>query len=105
MDTNAETRLLEVSPRALLAALVAIPVYVIPVGFWGVKGLYPRVLRDVASGAIAVGMVALVGLGLRGLSKSLAAKAPEVSVKKKPSFKDFTQWIPDEVAASAASAH
>jgi hypothetical protein len=104
MDTNAETRLLEVSPRALLAALVAIPVYVIPVGFWGVKGLYPRMLRDVASGAIAVGMVALVGLGLRGLSRSLAAKAPEAGAKK-PSFKDFTQWIPDEVAASAASAH
>jgi hypothetical protein len=104
MDTNAEMRLPEVSPQALLAALVAVPVYVLPVGFWGVKGIYPRVLRAAAQGVITLGMLSLVGLGLRGLSRALNARAPEAGAKKQ-SFQGFASLIPDEVAASAASAH
>lgn len=105
MDTNAESRLLGLSPRAVLAGLVAVPVYVIPVGLWGVKALYPRVLRDVARGAIAMGVVSLVAFGLRGLSRSLSASAPAPLPQRKRSFEGFQQLIPDEVAASAASAH
>jgi hypothetical protein len=103
MDTNAEMRLPEVSSQALLAALVALPVYVIPVGFWGVKGIYPRVLRAAAQGVITLGMLSLVGMGLRGLSRALNAQAP--AAEEKPTFKGFASLIPDEVAASAASAH
>ena len=91
------------SSRALIAALVAVPVYVIPVGFWGVKGIYPRVLRAAAQGVITLGILSLVGLGLRGLSRTLNAQAPASS--EKPTFKGFASLIPDEVAASAASAH
>ena len=98
MDTTAELKALPVPPQALLAGLVAIPVYVLPVGIWGLKALYPRMLRNVASGAITLGMLSLVGLGLRGLSKALSRKGSS-------GLENFRPLMPDDVAASAASAH
>ncbi len=90
-----------VPPKALLAGLVAVPVYVIPVGLWGLRALYPRVLRNVASGAITLGMVSLVGLALRGLSMRLSTRA----TGPKLDLENFHPLIPDDAVASAASAH
>ena len=53
----------------VLAGLVAVPVYVIPVGLFGLRALWPRTLRNATSGAVALGMLSLLGLGLRGLTR------------------------------------
>ncbi|MFY0569129.1 hypothetical protein ACN28E_35630 [Archangium lansingense] len=84
----------------VLAGLVAVPVYVLPVGLFGLRALWPRTLRDAASGAIALGMVSLLGLSLRGL----------VRVKASPPGERWKLPIrapvmPEEFAASAASGH
>jgi hypothetical protein len=82
-----------------LAGLVAVPVYVLPVGLWGVRALWPRVLRDATTGAIALGMLSLVGLSLQGLSRK-KAEQPSSERWRLPFFRPVT---PDEFAASAAS--
>jgi hypothetical protein len=83
-----------------LAGLVAIPVYVLPVGLWGVRALWPRVLRDAATGAITLGMLSLVGLSLTKLPRKKAEQPSGEARWKLPFFRPVT---PDEFAASAAS--
>jgi hypothetical protein len=83
----------------VLAGLAAIPVYVLPVGLWGVRALWPRMLRDVATGAIALGVLSLVGLSLRPLSRP-KSEQPSGERWKLPFFGSL---MPEEFAASAAS--
>ncbi len=84
-----------------LAGLAAIPVYVLPVGLWGVRALWPRVLRDAASAAVVLGMMSLVGLSLRGLAR-VKAEQPSGDRWKLPFLRPI---FPEEFAASAASGH
>ncbi|PTL75277.1 hypothetical protein DAT35_55555 [Vitiosangium sp. GDMCC 1.1324] len=85
----------------MLAGLVAVPVYVVPVGLWGVRALWPRVLRDATSGAIALGLVSLAGMGLCAFAR-VKTEQPGSERWKLPS-----RWplMPEEFAASAASGH
>ena len=86
----------------VLAGLVAVPVYVIPVGLFGLRALWPRTLRTATSGAIALGMVSLLGLGLRGLAR-LKASQPGGHERWRLHFHGAI--MPEEFAASAASGH
>ena len=86
----------------VLAGLVAVPVYVIPVGLFGLRALWPRTLRTATSGAIALGMVSLLGLGLRGLTR-LKARQPGGRERWRLPFRGAV--MPEEFAASAASGH
>lgn len=86
----------------VLAGLVSIPLYVIPVGAWGVRALWPRTLRTFAKGVIDVGMLSLVTLGVSGLAR-LKARQPRGEARwRLPRVKPF---MSDEVAASAASGY
>ena len=85
----------------VLAGLVAVPVYVLPVGLWGLRALWPRTLRAATSGAIAVGMLSLVGLSLGGLAR-VKSMQPGGERWKLPFLKPL---LPEEFAASAASGH
>jgi hypothetical protein len=84
-----------------LAGLVAVPMYVLPVGFFGVRALWPRFLRDATTGAITLGMLSLVALSLKGLPRKKAEQAG-IERWKLPFFRPL---MPDEFAASAASGH
>jgi hypothetical protein len=84
-----------------LASLVAVPVYVLPVGLFGVRALWPRVLRDAATGAIALGALSLVALSLKGIPRQ-PMRQSSVERWKLPFFRQVT---PDEFAASAASGY
>lgn len=84
-----------------LAGLVAVPVYVLPVGLFGVRALWPRVLRDATTGAITLGMLSLVALSLRKLPRKKAEQAG-IERWRLPFFRPL---MPDEFAASAASGH
>ena len=88
----------------VLAGLAAVPVYVLPVGVFGVRALWPRMLRDVATGAIALGMLSLVGLSLSGLTQR---KKTEQASGRPERWKLPFRWptMPEEFAASAASGH
>jgi hypothetical protein len=90
------------------AGLVVAPLYVLPVALWGLRAVRPKVLRDLAGGAIALGVVSLVGLGLGGLvrmqgGKPLGARIPATARSwwlplRRP-------LVPEEFAASSASGH
>jgi len=84
-----------------LAGLVAVPVYVLPVGIWGVRALRPRLLRDFTRGTISLGMLSLLGLGLSGLAR-LRAEQPGGERWKLPTVGPH---MPEGDAASAASGH
>lgn len=84
-----------------LASLAAVPVYVLPVGLFGVRALWPRVLRDAATGAIALGVLSLVALSLKGIPRRMAERSGGERWKL-PFFRPVT---PDEFAASAASGY
>ena len=84
-----------------LAGLVAVPVYVLPVGFFGVRALWPRFLRDATTGAITLGMLSLVALSLKGLPR----KKTEQAGLERWKLPFFRPLMPDEFAASAASGH
>ena len=86
----------------VLAGLVAIPVYVLPVGLFGLRALWPRTLRTATSGAVALGMVSLLGLGLRGLAR---VKASQPSDRERWKLPFRMPVMPEEFAASAASGH
>jgi hypothetical protein len=86
----------------VLAGLVAVPVYVLPVGLFGLRALWPRTLRTATSGAVALGMVSLLGLGLRGLARVKASQPGDRERWKLP-FR--MPVMPEEFAASAASGH
>ncbi len=86
----------------VLAGLVAVPVYVLPVGLFGVRALWPRTLRTATSGAIALGMVSLLGLGLRGLAR---VKAMQPGDRERWRLPFRMPVMPEEFAASAASGH
>ncbi|WPB80773.1 hypothetical protein KYC5002_16755 [Archangium violaceum] len=85
-----------------LAGLVAIPVYVIPVGLFGLRALWPRTLRTATSGAIALGMVSLLGLGLKGLTR---VKSSQPGDRERWRLPFRAPVMPEEFAASAASGH
>lgn len=85
-----------------LAGLVAIPVYVIPVGLFGLRALWPRTLRTATSGAIALGMVSLLGLGIKGLAR-VKSSQPDDRERWRLPFR--APVMPEEFAASAASGH
>lgn len=87
-----------------LAGVVAVPVYVLPVGLFGLRALWPRTLRTATSGAIALGMVSLVGLGLRGLAR-VKAERPSGGGPERWKFPFRWPSMPEEFAASAASGH
>lgn len=86
----------------VLAGLAAVPVYVLPVGIWGLRALWPRTLRSATSGAIALGMVSLLGLSLRGLAR-VKTRQPGGHERWRVPF--HGQIMPEEFAASAASGH
>jgi hypothetical protein len=84
-----------------LAGLAAVPVYVLPVGLFGVRALWPRVLRDATTGAIALGVLSLVALSVKGFPRRTAEQSSGERWKL-PFFRPVT---PDEFAASAASGY
>ncbi|HZI08661.1 MAG TPA: hypothetical protein VEZ71_31885 [Archangium sp.] len=85
-----------------LAGLVAVPVYVLPVGLFGLRALWPRTLRTATSGAITLGMVSLLGLGLRGLAR---VKTSQPGNRERWKLPFRMPVMPEEFAASAASGH
>lgn len=85
-----------------LAGLVAVPIYVLPVGIWGVRALRPRLLRDFARGTITAGMLSLVGLGLSGIARLMTGQA---SSEGRWKLSGLGSFMSEEVAASAASGH
>jgi hypothetical protein len=101
MNSTATFDALDKRRLLALAGLVAVPVYVLPVGLWGLRGLWPRTLRAATSGAVTLGMLSLLGLGLRGLAR-VKVKPPGVERWRLP-----FHWpvMPEEFAASAASGH
>ncbi|HEY0094831.1 MAG TPA: hypothetical protein VGB96_10915 [Archangium sp.] len=86
----------------VLAGLVAIPVYVLPVGLFGLRALWPRTLRTATSGAVTLGMVSLLGLGLRGLAR---VKTSQPGNRERWRLPIRSPVMPEEFAASAASGH
>lgn len=103
MNPNAATEASDKRRMLVLAGLVAVPVYVLPVGLWGIRALWPRTLRSAASGLISLGMLSLVGLSLRGLVR-VKAQQPSGTERWKFPF-HWPQISEDEFAASAASGH
>ncbi|MBU8894839.1 hypothetical protein DRW03_27235 [Corallococcus sp. H22C18031201] len=95
MSTNAPTALSDRSKWLLLAGLVALPLYVLPVGFRGLRAMRPLLLRDALGGAIALGALSLSQMAL---CRALSAKKPRAL----PRFQPFCS---EEFAASAASGH
>ena len=85
-----------------LAGLVAVPVYVLPVGLFGLRAMWPRTLRTATSGAITLGMVSLLGLGLRGLAR---VKTSQPGNRERWKLPFRMPVMPEEFAASAASGH
>lgn len=85
-----------------LAGLVAVPVYVLPVGLFGLRALWPRTLRTATSGAITLGMLSLLGLGLRGLAR---VKTSQPGNRERWKLPFRMPVMPEEFAASAASGH
>jgi hypothetical protein len=79
--------------------------YVLPVGFWGLRALWPRPLRHATTGAIALGLLSLVGMGLSGLSrvKAKTPRPPKGDRWKLPFHRMHD--MPEEFAASAASGY
>ena len=86
----------------VLAGLIAVPVYVLPVGLFGLRALWPRTLRTATSGAITLGMVSLLGMGLRGLAR---VKSRQPSGRERWRLPFRAAIMPEEFAASAASGH
>ena len=86
----------------VLAGLVSVPVYVVPVGFWGVRALRPKVLRAFAKGVIHTGLLSLVTLGVAGLAR-MTAEQP--GGKERWRLPQVGPFMSEEVAASAASGH
>jgi len=104
------TALSDLSPKQrrllTLASLIAIPTYVLPVGFWGLRGLRPRILRDATSGAIALGMLSLVGWGVCQLTQRRAvAKSPPPPSGQRWQLPIQGQILPEEMMGSAASGY
>ncbi|MFY0530346.1 hypothetical protein ACN28I_46650 [Archangium gephyra] len=85
-----------------LAGLVAVPVYVLPVGLFGLRALWPRTLRTATSGAITLGMLSLLGLSLRGLAR---VKTLQPGNRERWKLPFRMPVMPEEFAASAASGH
>jgi hypothetical protein len=85
-----------------LAGLVSVPVYVLPVGIWGVRALRPRLLRDFTRGALTLGMLSLLGMGVAGLARLSAEQAGPGERWKLP---NVGPHMPEGDAASAASGH
>ncbi|QRN94203.1 hypothetical protein JRI60_34375 [Archangium violaceum] len=86
----------------VLAGLAAVPVYVLPVGLWGTRALWPRVLREAARGAVALGMLSLIGIAI-GRFARVEGKQPTGGDRWK--LPHFGPIMSDEFAASAASGH
>jgi hypothetical protein len=104
MDQNptSDVHALDKRQQYLLAGLVAIPLYVLPVGIWGLRALRPRLLRNAFSGAITLGMLSLLGMSARGLARVKTVQPSDGNRWKLPNFR----WLmPEEFAASAASGH
>lgn len=81
-----------------LTSLVAVPVLV-PVGVWGVRGVWPRALRLATSGALTLGVLSLIGLSLRLLPR----EADRRLTGERWKLPLHGPVIPEEFAASAAS--
>jgi hypothetical protein len=101
-NSTSDVLALDKRQQLLLAGLVAIPLYVLPVGIWGLRALRPRLLRNAFSGAITLGMLSLLGLSARGLARVKTLQPSDGDRWKLPNFR----WLmPEEFAASAASGH
>lgn len=106
MNPTAASEASDKRRRLVLIGLVAVPVYVIPVGLWGIRALWPRVLRDVVTGAVTLGMVSLTGLGLAAFARVKAARMkPEQPGSERWKLPFRWPLMPEEFAASAASGH
>ena len=103
MKLNAELDASRKRGWLALAGLVAVPVYVLPVGIWGLRALRPKLLRTAARGTIALGMLSLVGLSLTGLSRWIPGKVAGGGGPRK--MPPLGPLMPEEFAASAASGH
>ncbi|MCI0573948.1 MAG: hypothetical protein L0Y66_24715 [Myxococcaceae bacterium] len=91
----------------LLGAAVAVPLYVLPFGIWGLRALRPRFLRDAAGGAVALGMVSLLGLGVRGAAwwKAGHPFRPPPSGPDHWKLPRTEPLVPEGVTASAVSGY
>lgn len=85
-----------------LAGLVSVPVYVLPVGIWGVRALRPRLLRDFTRGALTLGMLSLLGMGVSAVARLMAEQPGTGERWKLPTVGPH---MPEGDAASAASGH
>jgi hypothetical protein len=65
-STRASSSRQPMRPWLALGGLVAVPLYGLSLGIWGLRALQPRMLREAAGGAVALGMVALAGMALSG---------------------------------------
>lgn len=83
----------------MLAGMVAVPVYVLPVSLFGLRALWPRTLRAAASGVVSVGILSLATLGLAGVSRLMRSASEPREMPRLPPL------MPEEFAASAASGH
>lgn len=88
-----------------LAGLIAIPTYVLPVSFWGLRALRPRLLRDAVSGAITLGLVSIAARGVHQLTRrgSVAKSAPANGLRWQLPI--HGQILPEEMMGSQASGH
>jgi hypothetical protein len=95
-ETSARRRLLT------FTGFAAIPLYLVPVSIWGSRSLWPRAVRHVTTGALALGVLSLLGLSLRKPSRP-ARKVAEQPKEQRWKLPLHGQIMPDEFAASACS--
>ncbi|ATB37688.1 hypothetical protein CYFUS_003113 [Cystobacter fuscus] len=106
MDLSAFSNLSPRHRRMLsLAGLIAIPTYVLPVSFWGLRGLRPRLLRDAVSGAITLGLVSLVVRGVRPLTRRGSGVKSAPSNGQRWQLPIHEPILPEEMMGSQASGH
>lgn len=107
MDLSAFSNLSPGQRRVLtLAGLIAIPTYVLPVSFWGLRAMRPILLRNAVSGAMTLGLVSLVVCGVRQLTQrgSVAKSAPSNGQRwQLPIIHE--PILPEEMMGSQASGH
>jgi hypothetical protein len=105
MDLTAFSNLSPRHRRMLtLAGLIAIPTYVLPVSFWGLRAMRPILLRNAVSGAMTLGLVSLVVCGVRQLrGGSVARSAP--SNGQRWQLPIHEPILPEEMMGSQASGH
>jgi hypothetical protein len=96
-ETSARRRLLT------FTGFAAIPLYLVPVSIWGSRSLWPRAVRHVTTGALALGVLSLLGLSLRQPSEPAREKTAEYPKEQRWKLPLHGPIMPEEFAASAAS--